>query len=214
MLELLLASKVAATPPPSGLPDPVHMWLFGSDYNDSMTPALNGTPTSATLTTFSGRAAVRLLAAYVSIGAYQFGSGNWSFSTMFAGVSWDGYAHLFTALTQDNFAIKVGSNADGIGGRLYFYTAGSGNKMVTNVLSLNTWYHIVFTYNAGTLRVYLNKALIGTFTGLSLNIPSTQFRIGQGNGDEYTNGYQANTRIYNVALTQEQINELYDLMYV
>jgi hypothetical protein len=82
-------------------------------------------------------------------------------------------------------------------------------------LPLNTWSHIAVTYAvtagpaAGTLRFYLNGALVRTIVGAAQNIlAGTQpLRIGNSNASisEGFNGLIDEVRIYNRALSQPEI---------
>ncbi len=85
-----------------------------------------------------------------------------------------------------------------------------------NPLSLNTWHHIVFTYNEATLDLYLNGVLVNSVNAsLPLNTAGNSgISIGesnQANGYWYpTDGKIDDIAIYNRALTQEEITALYN----
>lgn len=212
MIEMLLsATKKGGTG--GGLPAPKYQWKFNSDFKDSGPLANHATPTNATIATYKGRAALYLPSnAYVTIGAFALGSGPWTISLWLLGIGWGGYSHLFSALVQADFALKVGRTMDGIGGRMYAYTAATGSKIANTAMALDTWYQLTVTFAGGTLKYYRDGVLIDTFSNVAFNSPNTQYRIGFGNAGEYTNGYQADTRIYDVALDADQVSALYVAM--
>jgi hypothetical protein len=70
----------------------------------------------------------------------------------------------------------------------------------------NTWYHVTLTYdNNYNLLLYVNGILISTNLGLA-SIYNNSDVINIGTGDaRYTNGYTPIARVYNRALTQQEI---------
>jgi hypothetical protein len=81
----------------------------------------------------------------------------------------------------------------------------------TTVVALNTWYHVAGVYNAGagTLDIYVNGvlddgALSGTVPGSQFD-PSQNVLIGKRGSGWYFNGTIDELRVYNVPLTQAQI---------
>ena len=85
-----------------------------------------------------------------------------------------------------------------------------------NPLVLNTWNNIVFTYNGSLLNLYLNGILVGsTNTTLLLNTAgSSGISIGESNQAngfwQPTDGKIDDIGIWNRALTQPEITELYN----
>jgi hypothetical protein len=77
-------------------------------------------------------------------------------------------------------------------------------------LNINTWYQVVMIRNNGFLKFYINNNLYSINTNKSPIAPSV-FYIGSGTGIRYFNGLIDDIRIYNRALTQPEINELYFL---
>ena len=77
--------------------------------------------------------------------------------------------------------------------------------------NVNQWYHIVGVYNGSEQIVYINKTA-GTPVANSGNIRSTtqQVRVsGYTNGTEKLNGTIDDIRIYNRALTADEVAQLY-----
>jgi len=83
--------------------------------------------------------------------------------------------------------------------------------------ALNTWRHIVAIFDGTTQKIYVDGVLGGTGTAYgTMNIPNNPtFSIGQrhsgGGTSEYLNGYISNPKIYDTALTAEEVKTLYDM---
>jgi hypothetical protein len=104
-----------------------------------------------------------------------------------------------------------------------FILEGASNNSQNNAtvthntpLSLNTWHHIVFTYNGASLNLYLDGALVNSVNAtLPLNTAGNSgISIGESN---QTNGYWHPTDgkiddigIWNRALTQQEITDLFN----
>jgi hypothetical protein len=72
-----------------------------------------------------------------------------------------------------------------------------------NVISTNTWYNIVCTFQAsGTNTVYLNNALVANVASSGISAAITTMRIGYNisSGNSAFNGYIDDVRIYNTAI--------------
>lgn len=77
------------------------------------------------------------------------------------------------------------------------------------VLSAGTWYHLCFTYDGATSKIYLNGALDRTMTTVTGNIQSgngCELQIGEGNGS-YFEGHLGPVQIYNTTLTGSEISQ-------
>jgi hypothetical protein len=89
------------------------------------------------------------------------------------------------------------------------YTSVSSSTPV----SLNTWNHIVATYNGSQMKIYLNGKEIASKnqTG-SINTNNEPVYIGTRTpvGNEAIDGQIDDVRIYNYALTAEQVKALYN----
>ena len=106
--------------------------------------------------------------------------------------------HLF-AFVQD------GTNRESIyfnGSALTFWTssgAGSGGRISTSALSLNTWYHMAVVKSGATFSMYLNGAVVGTSTTTQYSTSNQSLQIGTYNNGVYAgdnfNGYISNVRI-------------------
>jgi hypothetical protein len=89
----------------------------------------------------------------------------------------------------------------------------------SNVLSINTWYHVVATYDgsklANGIKIYINNSNTtlttnyDTFTGSSINSQIVQFGRA-GLGGTHFNGIMDEIAIYNKELTPSEITQLYN----
>jgi hypothetical protein len=100
--------------------------------------------------------------------------------------------------------------------KFQFYVGGtsSNNAAVSNsIVQNNIWYHVVGVYDGSNTKIYIN----GDYEN-SADIPLTpdsnseNILIGHGyDVDRYFNGSISNVRIYNRALSAEEIQLLYDM---
>ncbi len=81
----------------------------------------------------------------------------------------------------------------------------------TTTLSINTWYHVVYTYNNGAYKVYLNGNEEISVSESALNLGSTNFNIGKHTGTStYWSGSIDEVGIWNRSLNQTEITALYN----
>lgn len=88
-----------------------------------------------------------------------------------------------------------------------------GNDLSVNTaLSINTWYNIVARFDGTNRQLWLNNVLIGSDTpGSGHNVPnSNNLTIGVTNVNEYFNGKISNVEIYNRAISDSEIDEIYN----
>lgn len=85
------------------------------------------------------------------------------------------------------------------------------------LIPLNTWKHVVITYDNSTTtyNVYVDGSSPHTYTSSSLNWTgggTTGINIGgYGGATHWTSGYIDHVRIWNVALTSSEANQLYQI---
>jgi len=99
----------------------------------------------------------------------------------------------------------------------YFRTQGLSNVdlsfTTSSYITANSWYHIVCTYGAGTKTIYVNGVQVAQVTGVTGTIPtnSTGLFLGAyynyGSIDYTLNGKIAISRVYNISLTQTEIQQ-------
>ena len=96
-------------------------------------------------------------------------------------------------------------------GQIRFYVAGLGT-LDAGGLRAETWHHIAATYGSGEMKIYLNGKLVGRRKALGLRIPSLKpFLLGRyGLNEEvyFLEGTMDDIRIYDVALTPQEITEV------
>ena len=88
-----------------------------------------------------------------------------------------------------------------------------GNDLAVNTsLSINTWYNIVARFDGTNRQLWLNNVLIGGDTpGSGHNVPNANnLTIGTTNVNEYFNGKISNVEIYNRAISDSEIAEIYN----
>jgi len=76
---------------------------------------------------------------------------------------------------------------------------------------VNEWVHIVSTYNQGSQKIFINGSLTDEDTNPgSLYVFSGGLYVGFKNGDNYWGGKIDDIGIWNVALTEEEVTDLYE----
>lgn len=183
---------------------PYNHWpleIDGQDLRQHNTFELTGTYPE----TVDGRPALRVgLGNYLRTDNLHIGSGPWSVTLWYYPLSFINYTHLFTAEPlQGTFAIKASYDS----GRLYFHTVGTGSRLSSGTLTLNTWQHVSCCYDGqGRLRMYLNGVQILDVTFTPLDITPSTFVIGQyGLGQEHGEGYQSGHRLYRYELSPTEV---------
>ena len=137
---------------------------------------------------------------------------------------WFNMVEMVSGSNNNIFQIgSQGSSEEGLGFRVQtgsvfrMYTwGGSANFDVGTVLP-KTWYHAVGTYSSGVMTLYVDGNILKSTSGSSLNLPTNPyFALGvqlTSSGTEYStsgfNGSIANFRLFNRALTSDEIYQLY-----
>ena len=116
-----------------------------------------------------------------------------------------------------------GSSEEGLGFRVQsgsvfrMYTWGGPSNFNVGTVLLKTWYHAVGTYTGGVMTLYVDGNILQSTSGSSLNLPTNPyFALGvqlTSTGTEYsTSGFKgsiANFRLFNRALTSDEVWQLY-----
>jgi hypothetical protein len=143
--------------------------------------------------------------------------GNWNQLTMgvwvkapqYTGASWPGFIGSHTASGSSyNIELGIWTNT----GHLHLEVdTDTGNYPMEGQLSIpwNKWFYAVLVYNGSSLTEYLNgvKGKSISATGKLKNV--TCFQLGSGACSIFFNGTIANVQIYNTALSQQEIQYLY-----
>jgi len=121
---------------------------------------------------------------------------------------------------------KQGSNEEGLGFRanssngseeFRMYTWGGSNNIAGGTVLPNTWYHVVGIYLDGKMTLYVDGHVLVSSTGSSLNLPTDPYvALGvqlTSTGTVYStssfNGSVANLRLFNRAITADEVWQLY-----
>jgi len=102
------------------------------------------------------------------------------------------------------------------GNRLEFYLYGVGDGVLSTTYfsssNLDRWHHVVGVYNGSTVKLYVNGIEEASKSGLSGDVStSNDIKIGRSYSVSRTfNGLIDDVRIYNYALTENQIKLLYN----
>ena len=123
----------------------------------------------------------------------------------------------YTYSTPSGGAWGITFNQTSVTGHIIGSNGTGGSSAVSNnALALNQWHHIVMTYNGSQIKLYLNGVLSSTqnYSG-AMNISGNSgISIGesnQANGYWYhTDGKIDNIGIWNRALTEAEIQQLYN----
>lgn len=88
---------------------------------------------------------------------------------------------------------------------------GASNDIIVNTpLEINTWYNYSVTFDGKTSKMYRNGKLIKFIKGISRNTKGTIFRLGEINTTVSINADIDDLKIYNLALTEQEIQNLYN----
>lgn len=113
-----------------------------------------------------------------------------------------------TASTAAMFYLAINST-----NVLFYGIARDYTPATTN--AINTWFHVVLTYNGTTLRLYKNGSELGSGATLALNTAtSTDMVLGEQSGgfagDGPLNGYLDEVVWWDRALSAAEVTELYN----
>ncbi len=131
------------------------------------------------------------------------------------------------ALANNAGIVSVGKNTSNVGGyvllgttsntlRFYLDTNGSGSWVfaeTNSALTLNQWYHIVGLWDGSTVKIYVNGVLqttTGSASSIAYNSGKNDFigLYGHTPNEKYFTGQLDDVRIYNYALTKQQIQQV------
>lgn len=87
---------------------------------------------------------------------------------------------------------------------------GASNDLIVNVpLSKNIWYQYSIVFDGSILKIYRNGELLKYVKGMARDTQGTIFRLGEINTTIGINADFDDLKIYNIALSDQKINELY-----
>ena len=203
-----------------------------SSYSGSGTTVndLSGNGVTGTLTAQGGFENVDNIKAFTSSGSTTHAlTATTSLSgspvmTISAWVKFDSFAqtsiiYLLGNLGVNNEMVWLGAQSNGSIWTLANGGAGAYNQYSNDTLVLNSWIHVAAIYSGGTypegLSLYINGILltptVRNGSGVSLTLPSNSpLYLGFYNsGTEFFDGSIANFRLFNRALTSDEIYQLY-----
>ena len=185
----------------------------GNQWNDlsvnNNTGTLQNSPTYSTsnqgILTFNGS---NQYTTFSSPSNIPIGTSNYTISVWFNAsslgqigfVGWGGYLN-----TNQVNALRLSAT-----GFVHYWW---GNDLAVNTsLSINTWYNVVARFDGTNRQLWLNNVLIGGDTpGSGHNVPNANnLTIGTTNVNEYFNGKISNVEIYNRAISDSEIAEIYN----
>lgn len=86
----------------------------------------------------------------------------------------------------------------------------SNDVIVSTPLEKNVWYSYTITYEGATSRIYRDGKLLKFLEGMTRSTNGNIFRLGEINTTIGINADIDDLKIYDVALTAEQVNDLYE----
>ena len=87
----------------------------------------------------------------------------------------------------------------------------SNDVIVSSSLLKNTWYQYSITFDGTVSKIYLDGQLLRSVSGINRSTKGTIFRLGEINTTVGINADIDDLKIYNVAMTEEQILEEYNI---
>jgi len=88
---------------------------------------------------------------------------------------------------------------------------GASNDLLINIpLVKNTWYQYSITFDGNTSKIYRNGELLKYIKGMSRDTKGTVFKLGEINTTVGINADLDDLKIYNIALSDQQIAALYN----
>lgn len=118
------------------------------------------------------------------------------------------YTHILALPQQDTFALKINVN----GGEVYFYSTGFTTYGSTNgwTVTQDQWNHVVLVRSSSVAYAYLNGVSKGSKSGFSNSFSSQTINIHNGWGSEYAEMYLGPLKVYNTALSSDQVLQNYN----
>lgn len=138
----------------------------------------------------------------------NFGTGDFTVEVLIYPQSFASYTHMVALPNQSTFALKADIN----NGTIYYYDPSFTTYGSTSgwTLTLNQWNHVVLVRSGNVAYAYLNGVPKGSKTGFNTNFSSTQIvNVGNGGTSEYTQKKIDVVKIYNRALTAQEVKQNY-----
>ena len=145
---------------------------------------------------------------YISVPSnsnFSFGTGDFAI-TLWANLNnTSGYQHFFNMPDQDTFCLK----SYDVDNKIYFYSSGFNTYSdISATYNNGEWSYITLIRKDQTAYIYVNGVLKGSKTGFTNNVTANTIKIGE-YASEYTNGKLDEMRVYNRALSPQEVSDLY-----
>jgi hypothetical protein len=220
LLALPAAAQVPAYVPTDGL---VGWWPFNGNANDESGNGNDGVVNGATLTEdrFGNvNNAYNFQSAnsnYISINNNPVQNGTASISGWFNPTAPIGgpIIHIgsdnSTAANCNGYFFGFGTIANPTGNNLLLDASCQGNYNTEWIATPNTWYHFTLIRTQNNLTAYINGNMVGSYTPTGIISPSNNIFFGStfSSNSVFYNGIIDDIAIYNRALTEQEIQNLY-----
>lgn len=114
---------------------------------------------------------------------------------------------------NDNIAIRTVAPNDEELLDAYFQTTSETNELTVNSTSVDTWYHLVLTYDGSTVEFYVNNSLeaSASTSGDIASAGGSPWAVGSRGGDQwFASAVIDEPKIYNRAVSQQEVDNLYN----
>jgi hypothetical protein len=209
-----MAQNLPSYVPTSGL---VGWWPFNGNANDESGNGNNGTVDGATLTTDRNNN-VNKAYSFDGVNDQINGSANnFPIANTARSLSvWFNVPQLplpGNSFVLINYGQLNNNNACGIGvtndGLAFFSWLAPNDLIATTIISTNQWYNVTSTFDGINSKLYLNGSLIISANQIKNTIVNN-LNIGFNSINQYTLGKIDDIGIWNRALTQQEITDLYN----
>jgi hypothetical protein len=142
---------------------------------------------------------------------FDFGTGNFSIQVWYNIQYHTTYHHFWTFGNQYHFGFKV-ARPDAYDPNIYLYnsSAGGTGDTISAIATLDKWQMASAVRDGDNVSIYIDADNKGTKTGwLNANIDGSTYAgaIGWGNASEYTKGNIAQVKIFNKALSSNEVRQ-------
>jgi hypothetical protein len=140
---------------------------------------------------------------------FAFGTGNFTVGSWFFSLSSVG---ILVDLRSNSLGNGPGFSDYFLNNKFYLYWNSANRYQSTGSIDTSKWYNVVTTRQSSTVSVYINGILDGTTTD-NTNLTEGGFRLARNintTGTGYLNGSISNVRIYNRALSAQEVQQNYN----
>lgn len=115
--------------------------------------------------------------------------------------------------SKRGWELNVGETANSVTFKVQDSSMGTPKSVTIGSINAGTWYHAVGVHNGSTIRLHINAGTPTSTTSSVCRTNNNTVNIGResGTATKYFDGSVGNIRIYNVALSNSEITEIYNL---